>query len=583
MILPLQVILRPNPPQSEPGWHRTEIPLRSCGLYPSREFGAVHGTKQLGPERTGWVIVSCWRRFSVCTSSCHIRLRRSRETPTQRSHVTPPSSSGDPFWSQQGPWWTETLVDRDLGGHGTWWTGTMVDRDPGEQRPWWTWNLVDKDPGGQRPWWTEILVDMDPGGQGPLWTETLVDMDPAAECPSWVKLTPHLNVPHVPQSSALSVASRDAHRCVSGFHHKSSLSMKYDNLTVNHKKLEFNSSKFDGNIYKFLRRRRRTQLSSCCETNMVKILLTLLLLILLTAVCSLRPKVVYKKAGEMVVLHCPVCTEGTPLWTGDTLTQTNNRSESADPSHMGVLIHGQSLVILNVSVNHRGKYSCSLGNASSPFWFQLRVYTTHCSEYEKRSRYLTTCYTQEPCRLFCPAKNIPAEDTPNITTKGITWHQKGETSPTNSFFSSAEVKDSGVYICTRSYFYDAHIYNTSFTVELDVQPSKQHGQSLILSPKPNDVFHVILGSTAVIRCDTVVSSDFDEVFWLSETSFVEMDDSFPVFYNYSRTKTSAETKMTASLVFRKVSEEDLLKNYTCKLESNHQPSTSVTVTIRRKG
>lgn len=42
-------------------------------------------------------------------------------------------------------------------------------------------------------------------------------------------------------------------------------------------------------------------------------------------------------------------------------------------------------------------------------------------------------------------------------------------------------------------------------------------------------------------------------------------------------------KVTASLVFRKVSKEDLSKSYTCKLESTDQPSSFVTITLAQKG
>ncbi len=41
--------------------------------------------------------------------------------------------------------------------------------------------------------------------------------------------------------------------------------------------------------------------------------------------------------------------------------------------------------------------------------------------------------------------------------------------------------------------------------------------------------------------------------------------------------------MTASLVFKKVSKEDLSRNYTCKLESIAEPSSFVTVTLAQKG
>lgn len=38
--------------------------------------------------------------------------------------------------------------------------------------------------------------------------------------------------------------------------------------------------------------------------------------------------------------------------------------------------------------------------------------------------------------------------------------------------------------------------------------------------------------------------------------------------------------MTASLVFKNVSVEDLSKNYTCKLESSDEPSSFVTIMLK---
>ncbi|XP_037835986.1 uncharacterized protein LOC108249358 isoform X3 [Kryptolebias marmoratus] len=221
---------------------------------------------------------------------------------------------------------------------------------------------------------------------------------------------------------------------------------------------------------------------------MIKILLTLLL----PGVLPLRTKVVYKKAGEMVALHCPPRpgAEAAPSWTGPSGNLTGSLSASAD-----VLIHGHSLVFLAVSVNHQGNYSCFPGNAGSRFWFQVVVSTAQSGEHEG-SRYLTTCFTQESCRLSCPAEDIPAEDTPSITSRGVTWRREGEASSARSFFPSVEEEDGGVYVCSRSYSYGRHVYNSSFTVVLDVQPSKQQRRSEILSPKQNDVFPVDLAPSA---------------------------------------------------------------------------------------
>ncbi|XP_041838467.1 interleukin-18 receptor 1-like isoform X2 [Melanotaenia boesemani] len=221
-------------------------------------------------------------------------------------------------------------------------------------------------------------------------------------------------------------------------------------------------------------------------------------------------------------------------------------------------------------------------NASNHFWFTLIVYSIQSRENEERGRYPTTCYTQEPCMLYCPDVNIPRVNSSNITSHSITWDKKGNSSPTQNYFLSVEEEDSGVYTCTRSYVYDGQIYNMTFTVVLDVKPSKQIGQSVILAPKQNDVFPVDLGSTVVIECKADLYSNADIVFWLSGDTFVETDDNLPVFYNESQEEYGDKIKMTTFLIFKEVSEEDLSKNFTCKLQSDHQLSSFVTITLTHK-
>ncbi|XP_039991416.1 interleukin-1 receptor-like 1 isoform X2 [Xiphias gladius] len=313
----------------------------------------------------------------------------------------------------------------------------------------------------------------------------------------------------------------------------------------------------------------------------------LFLLTSLAGVCPLRHSEIHSKAGEVVALLCPYTgynqSHTKLVWTSHTPERmfVTNMS-SADLSQMGVLVHGRSLVILSASVNHQGNYSCSLGKVSSQFWFMLTVNTAQSREYEERSRYSKTCYTQESCKLNCPDVNIPAENIPNITRNSITWHKEGESLSKDGYFSSVEEKDHGVYTCTRSYLYHGQTYNMTFTVVLDVKPKKSEKTAVIVSPRKNDVFHVDLGSTVVIDCKAVTYSDFDGVFWLSGKSFVDKKANLPVFYNSTRENNAEEIKMTASLVFRKVSEEDLSKNYTCKLESVYQTSSFVTITLAKK-
>uniref|UniRef100_A0A3B5PYC9 Interleukin 18 receptor 1 n=1 Tax=Xiphophorus maculatus TaxID=8083 RepID=A0A3B5PYC9_XIPMA len=303
---------------------------------------------------------------------------------------------------------------------------------------------------------------------------------------------------------------------------------------------------------------------------------------------SLNDTNINTKTGEMVVLRCPQKhdSDTTILWTNQTRQGMDVTSilstQSAVLSQMDMLLHGHILVILSASLSHQGNYSCSARNASRRFWFSLIVYEPQSREYEERNRYSTTCYTQESCTLYCPTANIPAHDTPNITGRGITWHKEGETVSTPHDFPSAVERDGGIYKCIRSFLYDGQIYNMSFSVMLEIQKSK-YGKSEIISPHQNDVFHIDLGEfLSVIECKAVAYSDYDVVFWLSENSFVDTDESLPVFYNYSSTKYIDEVNMTASLVFKDVSEEDLLKKYTCKLESDHQQSSFITISLAEK-
>ncbi|XP_029310785.1 X-linked interleukin-1 receptor accessory protein-like 2 isoform X1 [Cottoperca gobio] len=344
----------------------------------------------------------------------------------------------------------------------------------------------------------------------------------------------------------------------------------------------------------------------------------LILFVSLTGVCPRSSKVIYVKAGEMVALYCTLNKGHNPgaevIWTSYTIQGRNLTSSmsSAEQRQMGVLVHGRSLVILSATVNHRGNYSCSLGNASSQFWFSLAVCTSQSREYELRTQYSTTCYTQEACTLYCPDVNVPALNIPNITSNGIIWHKEGESTPEGRYFSSVEEHNQGIYTCTRSYLYYDQIYNMTFTLRLDVQPRGEKNTfisiclslyleekkdficflllctgtlkySSISSPHNSDVISVDLGSPVVIDCKAFLYSDFDEVFWLRGKSFVETNTSFPVFYNSTRIEINAEEiTMTASLVFKKVSEEDLTKNYTCRLDTVTGPSSFVTITLAQK-
>ncbi|KAM7014977.1 uncharacterized protein LKV04_013008 [Tautogolabrus adspersus] len=287
----------------------------------------------------------------------------------------------------------------------------------------------------------------------------------------------------------------------------------------------------------------------------------------------------------MVALWCPHykgSNDAKVIWTSHTTQELDLSSNmsAAELRRVGVLVDGRTLVILSASAKHQGNYSCSQGNASSQF--VLTVYTSPSKEYEEWNTYSATCFTQESCTLHCPDVNIPDVNTPNMTSNGIMWHKRGESLPKDSYFSSVTENDHGVYTCTRSYLYHQLIYNMTFTILLAVRPNIISGQSVILSPHMDEVFHVALDSTVVIECTAVIYSNFDEVFWLSDTSFVERNNNLPVFYNNTRESNAEGMNMTASLVFKKVTKEDLRKSYTCKLETDDQPSSFVRITLAQK-
>ncbi|XP_039866655.1 interleukin-1 receptor accessory protein-like [Simochromis diagramma] len=321
-----------------------------------------------------------------------------------------------------------------------------------------------------------------------------------------------------------------------------------------------------------------------------KISLLLLFLVFLTStpgVCPLSFQEVNVEAGEMAVLQCPSYRgysdgDAEVFWTSHTVDEMKlfNMSTSAEQRQMGVLVHGRILVILRASVNHQGNYSCSFRNSSRRSWISLKVYIAQSRDSEQMNQISKECYTEEYCKLYCPEKFFPFS-TLNITRSGITWHKEGKSSPKDGYFPSVKKEDSGIYTCTRSYLYDGQIYNMTSTVKLDVQPNKITKKAVIISPENKQVFEVDLGSTVVIDCKAVMMSGTDDLFWLSGSSFVDTDTSLPVFYNDTRVISTEEIRMRTSLIFRKVSEDDLSKNYTCKLQSAYQTSF-VTITLKQK-
>ncbi|KAK2853840.1 hypothetical protein Q5P01_006501 [Channa striata] len=69
---------------------------------------------------------------------------------------------------------------------------------------------------------------------------------------------------------------------------------------------------------------------------------------------------------------------------------------------------------------------------------------------------------------------------------------------------------------------------------------------------------------------------------MADTSFVETNDSFPVFYNSTWEDDNVDIKMKASLIIRSVSKVDLSRYYICKLESVSEPPSFVNITLAQR-
>ncbi|XP_029948248.1 interleukin-18 receptor 1-like isoform X2 [Salarias fasciatus] len=210
-------------------------------------------------------------------------------------------------------------------------------------------------------------------------------------------------------------------------------------------------------------------------------------------------------------------------------------------------------------------------NFSSRSWFKLTVFEGNTGEHPR------TCHEEEHCKLTCPPMSVP----PNMSSTDPTWEKpdgKREQLP-EIHFQSVKMEDGGVYTCFRSYPYYGQMYNRTCRVKLVVKPKEQKKYAKITEPREKEVFYVDIGSPKVIHCKAAVDLKFDDLFWLSNQSFVETNGSHPVFYN---TTWENGDKMTASLVFKRVSENDLTKTYTCKLQSAGQDSSSVNITLSLK-
>uniref|UniRef100_A0AAV2LST0 Uncharacterized protein n=1 Tax=Knipowitschia caucasica TaxID=637954 RepID=A0AAV2LST0_KNICA len=311
----------------------------------------------------------------------------------------------------------------------------------------------------------------------------------------------------------------------------------------------------------------------------MRTMITLLIILpLLTGVCAEQ---VFVRDGGLVVLKCPKGRRMTtsPSWTSYTPQKRILMSETNTAAPL--LLHQRSLVLLRVSPNQQGNYSCSVGN--NTFWHQLVVLTAESHAHHTGAQYTATCYSGERCTLRCPVSNCPGSDIPHLKRHGITWTKGGQTQVKEVLsFSKVEEADEGTYTCSRFYGYKDQTYNRTVTYRLDVKPQETPTVVEILTPRHREVFEIKLGSVYVVNCTATLSSDFDEVFWMSQKSSVKSDPNLRMHSRSAVFQNTKGTYMTTALVFTEVTEEDLSKEFTCKLESVSAPSSSVTVSLQQK-
>ncbi|KAJ3593123.1 hypothetical protein NHX12_005460 [Muraenolepis orangiensis] len=241
-----------------------------------------------------------------------------------------------------------------------------------------------------------------------------------------------------------------------------------------------------------------------------------------------------------------------------------------------VLDHGKQLVVLRASANSQGNYSCILGNSTCIRWFNLTVSPTE----QNGDFFPRNCFQRTSCDLKCPVVyNIPSLN----LTETVWYKDKSRVPLFRGSFRSVEKEDAGDYTCKQSYRHHGQLYNDTRTTRLQVTSNKHQSHSpVIRTPSTGTVYPVQLGSQLVVSCVAVVYNVFDGVYWLHGRSFVEVNQSLSVYYNTTEESSDRERTITVSLVFQKVTEDQLSGNYTCKLEStliNSQVSISLALKV----
>lgn len=82
-----------------------------------------------------------------------------------------------------------------------------------------------------------------------------------------------------------------------------------------------------------------------------------------SGVCPMKPIEIYVKEGEMAALYCGDSSQSNvkTTWKScDTKQEVYSNMSASDQRQNGVVVLGNSLVILSASVHQQGNYSCSL-------------------------------------------------------------------------------------------------------------------------------------------------------------------------------------------------------------------------------
>ncbi|KAJ8246730.1 hypothetical protein GJAV_G00254740 [Gymnothorax javanicus] len=165
----------------------------------------------------------------------------------------------------------------------------------------------------------------------------------------------------------------------------------------------------------------------------------------------------------------------------------------------------------------------------------------------------------------------------------VSWMKDCKFEPGFSgYFKSLGTADAGHYTCTWSFRNATQVYKKSRTIKLTVLNAPFMLEPKIIEPTNNAKISVTVGKPAAIPCKAVLHArpDFDDIFWITEKSFVSTNSNAQVHYSQmTEEREDGKYHMIANLSFKRVSPEHLNETYTCKFQS---PSVGENVTITLK-